>query len=76
MNPWMLAAIAIPLTLIAAMLSWHLVEKRFLASSKKVRGPEVVQATSRRRRRSPPCEAERFNKARHFAGGASVNSDH
>lgn len=47
MNPWMLAAIAIPLTLIAAMLSWHLVEKRFLASSKKVRGPEVVQATSR-----------------------------
>ena len=46
MNPWMLAAIAIPLTLIAAMLKLHLVEN-VPRQFQKVRGPEVVQATSR-----------------------------
>src|SRR5687768_9479937 len=31
-RPWTLTALALPMTMVAAVLSWHLVEKRFLPS--------------------------------------------
>jgi len=45
-SPYLLSGIAVPLTLMAAILSWHLIEKRFIASSAKVRHPKISPESS------------------------------
>jgi peptidoglycan/LPS O-acetylase OafA/YrhL len=45
-SPYLLSAIAAPLTLMAAILSWHMVEKRFVGSSAKVRRTSAIRQPS------------------------------
>ena len=45
-SPYLLSAIAVPLTLMAAILSWHLIEKRFVGSSAKVRRAKDISQSS------------------------------
>jgi peptidoglycan/LPS O-acetylase OafA/YrhL len=45
-SPYLLSGTAVPLTLMAAILSWHLIEKRFVGSSPKVRHPKIFPESS------------------------------
>lgn len=54
-GPWTVTALALPLTMIAAALSWHLVEKRFLRAKER-RVEQLASTAAPAAERLPPGE--------------------